>query len=154
MNDIVITTETLASALQAGGALTDDYQAVWEKLWQQSHIPAGLLELCRLRLAQMHRVTAELELRRDVDLDPAKVQDLVAGKNLNNGRFSEGELAALELAELYAMDPAAITDEVAASVKQHFGEPGLVCLVEALGFIEGRIRLALMFSALRATASH
>ncbi|MCY1465686.1 hypothetical protein D9M71_838730 [compost metagenome] len=110
--------------------------------------------MCRLRLAQMHCATAELELRRDVDLDPAKVQDLVAGKNLSNDRFSEGELAALELTEFYAMDPAAITDEVAASVKQHFGEPGLVCLVEALGFIEGRIRLALMFSALRTTASH
>jgi hypothetical protein len=41
-------------------------------------------------------------------------------------------------------------DELADGVKRHFGEAGLVCLIEALGFIEGRIRLALMFTALGA----
>jgi len=39
-------------------------------------------------------------------------------------------------------------------VKRHFGEAGLVCLIEALGFIEGRIRLALMFTALGAATAH
>ncbi len=56
----------------------------------------------------------------------------------------------LEFAEIYAQDPGALTDELADGVKRHFGEAGLVCLIEALGFIEGRIRLALMFTALAA----
>ena len=45
-------------------------------------------------------------------------------------------------------------DELADGVKRHFGEAGLVCLIEALGFIEGRIRLALMFTALGAVTAH
>ena len=59
-------------------------------------------------------------------------------------------------------DSAAVIDEelkraqqkLADGVKRHFGEAGLVCLIEALGFIEGRIRLALMFTALGAVTAH
>ena len=67
---------------------------------------------------------------------------------------SAAEQAVLEFAEIYAQDPGALTDELADGVKRHFGEAGLVCLIEALGFIEGRIRLALMFTALGAVTAH
>ncbi|MGD9598223.1 MAG: hypothetical protein AB7G76_11615 [Steroidobacteraceae bacterium] len=49
---------------------------------------------------------------------------------------------------IYGQDPQAITDELAGAVKAHFGETGLVALIEALGVIDGRIRLAMMLGAL------
>lgn len=150
MND-AITTESISGVLQAGGALTADYNGVWDAVWRQTHIPASVLELCRLRLAQLHGATAEQALRRPDILDAGKTSALLDGSYLKDTRFSAAELAVLEFTEIYAQDPAAIGDDVADAVKQHFGEAGLVCLVESLGFIDGRIRLALMFSALRAS---
>ena len=146
-----ITTESLTGVLQAGGVLSADYNAVWDAVWRQTHIPASVLELCRLRLAQLHGATAEQALRHPDLLDAEKNAALLDGSYHKDPRFSAAELAVLEFTEIYAQDPAAISDDMADAVKQHFGEAGLVCLVESLGFIDGRIRLALMFSALRAS---
>jgi hypothetical protein len=30
-----------------GGAMARDFNAVWEQLWRQDHVPPRLLELCR-----------------------------------------------------------------------------------------------------------
>ncbi len=150
MNVSALNTQSLADAVQAGGQVATDYQAVWDAIWKQSHVPARLLELCRLRLAQFHGATAELRLRRDTGLDPRKVDSLLAGNYFRDPEFSPAERAVLEFTEIYAQDPAAINDDMADAVKGHFGEPGLMCLIEALGFIDGRIRLAMMFSALHA----
>jgi hypothetical protein len=49
------------------------------------------------------------------------------------------------------MDAQSIGDEQADEVKAHFGEPGLVLLIEALGCIDGRIRTA---RCLRDIATH
>lgn len=147
-----LTTTSVAKALQPGGDVAAAYDAVWQKLWDQPYVPAAVLELCRLRLAQLHRVDAELATRQsaaaDEGLTEDKIQSLLSGAHLHDPRFSSAELAALEFTEIYAQDPGAIGDEQADAVKAALGEPGLVCLVESLGFIEGRIRLALMFSAL------
>lgn len=148
----VLTTANLARALVPGGEIAAAYEAVWLKLWTQPYVSPSLLELCRLRLAQLHRANAELAVRHafaaDAGLTEDKIRSLLAGTHLRDPRFSAAELAALEFTEMYAQDPAAISDEQADAVKFALGEPGLVCLVEALGFIDGRIRLALMFSAL------
>jgi len=145
-----ITTETLSAALRAGGVLADDYNAVSKAVWSQDHLPAALLDLSRLRLAQLHGADSELQLRLENGLEAAKIEALLAG-NISTGLFSAAELAVLDFTEIYAQDPAAISDDMADAIKRHFGEAGLVCLVEALGFIDGRIRLALMFNALRRT---
>lgn len=67
--------------------------------------------------------------------------------------MSSAEHAALEFAEVYGQDPEAITDQLAAAVKAHFGEAGLVALIEALGMIDGRIRLGMMLGPLLAAES-
>lgn len=153
MNITALNTQSLADVLQLGGQIATDYEAVWDAIWQQPHLPARLLELCRLRLAQLHGATAELALRRDAGLAPRKVDSLLAGNYFRDPEFSPAECAVLEFAEIHAQDPAAIDDAMADAVKEHFGEPGLMCLIEALGFIDGRIRLAMMFSALVATGA-
>ncbi len=128
------------------------YEALWQGVWQQGHVPASVLELCRLRLAQLHGAARELEASPPpgarVGLDPRKIESLLAGSWTRDSRFSAGERAALEFAEVYGQDPQAITDELADAVKAHFGEAGLVALIEALGVIDGRIRLGMMLGAL------
>ena len=127
---------------RSGGEMARRHEALWQAVWQQSYIPAHLLELCRVRLAQLHGATCELQAQSPVGVraDP-------------DGVTSVPERAALEFAEVYGQDPQAITDELAAAVKAHFGEPGLVALIEALGVIDGRIRLGMMLGPLLATES-
>jgi hypothetical protein len=43
------------------------------------------------------------------------------------------------------MDAQALTDELAEAVKSHFGDAGLVMLVEALGILDGMTRLSLLW---------
>lgn len=127
---------------RSGGELARRHDALWQAVWRQPHVPAGVLELCRLRLAQLHGATGELQAQppSGVRADP-------------RGARSSAEYAALEFAEVYGQDPQAITDELAAAVKAHFGEVGLVALIEALGVIDGRIRLGMMLGPLLATES-
>jgi len=42
--------------------------------------------------------------------------------------------------------PQGIPDDVADEVIKHLGQSGFVALIEALGFIDGRIRVALIYS--------
>jgi len=146
---MTITSQNLGQALAAGGTLLHAYDAVWETLWNQPYVPVAILELCRLRLAQLHDFQSEVAVRYALVGD-AKIRSVLDGRYIGDAGFTDAELAVLEITEVYAQDPAAITDDMAERVKLHFGEPGLVCLVEALGFIEGRIRLALMFDSLQA----
>lgn len=150
---MTISSDNLSQALAAGGALATAYDDVWLALWNQPYLPVTTLELCRLRLAQLHGSAADIALRLNADLDEEKAQAVLAGHYTGTANFSEAELVMLEFAEVYAQDPAAISDDMADRVKQHVGETGLVCLVEALGFIDGRLRLALMFESLLATGA-
>lgn len=152
--EAAVTSDTLSAALVAGGAMARDFNAVWEQLWRQDHLPPRLLELCRLRLAQLLGAGAELDALRGLEQDPGRIAALRSGSYHRSACFDAPEQAVLEFAEIYAQDPGALTDELADGVKRHFGEAGLVCLIEALGFIEGRIRLALMFTALAAASTH
>ena len=152
--DGAVTSETLSVALAPGGAMARDFNALWEQLWRQDHVPPRLLELCRLRLARLHGASAEAAVLRGLERDPGRIEAVLSGRYHGSAYFDAAEQAVLEFAEIYAQDPGALTDELADGVKRHFGEAGLVCLIEALGFIEGRIRLALMFTALGAATAH
>ena len=134
--------------LRSGGELARAYAKFCDAAWRQPHMPAGVLELCRIRLAQLHGAADELELGHPAavgfpDIE-RKSRSLRGGGWLRDGALSEAELAAIGFAELYAQGASMVTDEVAADVKRHFGERGLVALIEALGVIDGRIRLGLM----------
>jgi hypothetical protein len=155
MSQATLNSQSLSqSVLQPAGRLGQDYDALWAAFLRQSYVPLATLELCRLRLAQLHRASAEYTARAPgVSLDSARVDSLLQGRWEQDSGFSAAEKAALEYTELYGIDPESISDAAAANVVEHFGEPGLVCLTEALGVIDGRIRLALMFAAW-AAATH
>lgn len=140
--------DALRAALGAGGALAAAYEEFCNAVWRQPHLPADVLELCRIRLAQLHGAGNTLRARHpaaqgrpDIERRSASV---LAGTWHRDGVLTESDRAALGFAELYAQGAGSITDEAALDVTRHFGERGLVALIEALGVIDGRIRLGLM----------
>ncbi len=147
-----VTSFTIDQHLAPAGAIAGMFADLSSKFWSLPQVPGPLIELCRLDLAVMHKAPAEQAARHPVasTLPPAKIEAVLGERWRKSDLFSPGEKAALDFTEYYFMDPQSIPDEIAAAVIGHFGEAGLVCLVEALGFIDSRIRLALVYSSLSA----
>ncbi|MDE0930663.1 MAG: hypothetical protein OSA77_08240 [Halioglobus sp.] len=122
--------------------LAAPFSALYASLWTQRHVPADVLELCRLRLAQLHQCAVELQ-RQEIGI-PAKKSERLAQWD-TDPIFSPAERACLAFTEVYAMDTQALTDQHADAVKMHFGDAGLVLLVEALGILDGMTRLSLLW---------
>lgn len=118
------------------------FEQFYKSFGQQSHIDSSSLELCRLRLAQLHN--SELAWNQeDCPVEESK-KDALSHWN-TSGLFSDAERACLEYTEIYAMDVSSITDQLADVVKAHYGEAGLVALVEALGVFDGITRMGLLW---------
>ncbi len=122
--------------------LVAPFDALYASLWTQQHLPADILELCRLRLAQLHQCSVELQ-RHEIKMSAEKYQRLAFWGE--DSVFSQAERACLAFTEVYAMDVQALTDQHADAVKMHFGDAGLVLLVEALGILDGMTRLSLLW---------
>ncbi len=123
-------------------ALAEAHLQLYRSLVHQQAVPAFTLELCRLRLAQLHGTTAQW-------LPPlAAVEEDSAGALRQwpaHASFSDTDRACLDFAEVYAIDPGALSDEQADRVKVCVGERGLVVLIEALGVLDGALRLGLLW---------
>lgn len=116
--------------------------ALYDSLWQQSHLPLEVLELCRRRLAQLHRASPDWETPRvAIAADKQAALSHWDGSEL----IDDTEAACLAFAEVYAMDAQAISDEHAAAVTAQVGDAGLVLLIEALGIFDGMTRLSLFW---------
>jgi AhpD family alkylhydroperoxidase len=122
--------------------LYDDFRRFYALFWEKQLLDPMLLELCRLRVAALHGCGSELAVRyrdaRDAGLDEEKIAALPQSASAPG--FSEAERAAIAFAELFAVDPHAITDADAARVSEALGEPGMVALVEALALFDGFCR--------------
>jgi alkylhydroperoxidase family enzyme len=113
--------------------------------WEPRVLDPVILELCRLRVAQLHGCRSELGLRHraalDAGLGEAKVAALAGG---DESGFEAAERACLRFTEMFVRDPHAIRDEDAAAVTAQLGEPGLVALAEALAVFDGFCRFRLI----------
>jgi len=127
------------------------FAALYQSLWTQPHLPAEVLELCRLRLAQLHCCEVELQ-RCEFELPPEKIEHLAHWDT--DQRFSDAERDCLAFTEVYAMDAQALTDEHAQAVKSHYGDAGMVLLVEALGILDGLTRLSLLWQLTGSAGPH
>lgn len=131
--------QTREQALSSHAELANLFASFHGQFFEQQAVPAQALELCRLRLAQLHRNGHEFA-RIDVVLGQQHRDNLARWPS--EDLFTAGEKACLELAEVYCMDPHAITDALADSVKSHYGDAGLVALLQWLGVSDGLIRLS------------
>ncbi len=107
--------------------------------WEKRLLDPVLLELVRLRVAQMHEARFPLASRRPearaAGLDEAKIAEL--DHWWRSPSFTETERACLSFAEQFVMDAKAMSDEQARPVIDALGEKGTVALVEALAIFDG-----------------
>jgi alkylhydroperoxidase family enzyme len=124
--------------------IADHLQSLYRSFFTLECLPAQTVELCRLRLAQLHGSGTDWQLE-EVPVLPDRRSALRQWHE--SGHFDAAERACLALTEVYAIDAGGITDEQADAVKHHYGDAGLVALVEALGIFDGRTRLGLLWGS-------
>jgi alkylhydroperoxidase family enzyme len=148
-----LTSANLIEKLGVAGDAAAPFEEVWRTIWNQPHVPAATLELCRLNLARMHRAQAELNSRMPLPpqsrIAEEKIASLLRENWMKDPLFTEAERAVLNFTEWYHVDPQGIPDEAANQVIEHLGQSGFIALIEALGFIDGRIRIALIYSKMQ-----
>jgi alkylhydroperoxidase family enzyme len=129
--------------------LFQDYQAFAELFWQRGLVPPIALELCRLRVAQLHRCAPELARRRPEARASGLGEDKIAALPDWPGdpRFSAAERACLALAESFTIDPHGISDDMMAEVVAALGEAGAVALLECLALFDGFCRFQVLLQA-------
>jgi alkylhydroperoxidase family enzyme len=108
-----------------------------------------LLELCRLRIAQLLRAASELRRRdtvaRAAGLDEAKIA--VLSRYPESPLYDDRERACISFAEQAAADAPGIRDDEIGRIRRHLGDAGYVAFVYALTLVEGRVRVALALEA-------
>lgn len=126
--------------------LCSDYTAFAALFWSQRPVDPLILELCRLRIAQLLACESELRVRwepaRAAGLDEETIALLARWPTAP--AFGDAARACLAYAEQFVLDVHGITDEQAAVVRAHLGPAGLVALTEALALFEGFARFRLL----------
>lgn len=127
------------------GLIPDAYarhQELMQHLWQPGLIDPVVLELCRLRIAQIVRCQRELDHRSPeataAGLDEAKIAELP--KWPSSPSFGPAERAALGFAEMYVIDPGSVTDEQCAAVTAQFTPAETAVLTTAIAVFDANAR--------------
>ncbi len=124
--------------------LRDLYRKFYGALWDDNLVPAELLELCRLRIAQLHDCESELVVRH-ADAGVSDEQIAALSQWQGSDLFSEPERAALALAEKMPWQHHDLTDDEYALLQGHLGEAGVVALTIAVALFDTNCRLRLTF---------
>ena len=114
--------------------------------WTRRPVDPVVLELCRLRIAQLLGSDADLAERgpeaRDAGLTEARIATLDRWRDTPG--YSAAERACLAFAEKFALDPHGVTDADAAAVAAHLSPPEMVAFTEALAVFDGFTRFRLI----------
>ena len=115
-----------------------------------------LLELCRLRIAQLLGCGPEQDARTPealaAGLDEATIADLRAWPT--SSRFGPRERACLAFCEQFVIDVASLSDELACALADELGSAAFVDFVNALLIVEQRQRLRLAWDRLLVDGPH
>ena len=130
--------------LQHRPELRDLYDRFYSTVWNDQLLPRSLLELCRLRIAQLHECEAELA-RRDLESGLSAEQYAALDHWERATCFAPVETAALRIADGYPWAHHAISDEDYRAVREHLSEPETVALTVALALFDATCRLRLVF---------
>ena len=153
------TSETWLPVPAAGGSTWDRvidhrpayaaaFRDVEAALWGQDVLDPGILELCRLRTAQLLGADGELHGRSPAAagrVDESLI-DVLAQWQTAPG-FSEQQRSCLGYAEQVLVDAQGVTDELAAEIVEAVGEGGFLVLTYACGFFETTQRARLLLEA-------
>lgn len=120
------------------------YREFYGTFWDRDVLPARLVELVRLRIAQLHVCAAEVAIRdAGSGVDDATVEALSSWQS--SDMFSSTERAALGYAELIPFAHHQITDAEVEQIKGHLGDRGFVALAILSTFVDANCRLRLLF---------
>ena len=118
------------------------FRAFYAVFWTDRLLDPILLELCRLRVAQLLACASEQRVRyapaRDAGLTEEEVARLADWPR--HPSFTDPQRAALAFTEQFVLDPHGIDDAQRDAVIDHLGLPGLVALCEALALFDGFCR--------------
>ena len=128
--------------------LAERYDALAEQVWRSGVDPV-LLELCRIRVAQLLGDAAGAALRTPRAVAAGLDEQLVVrlGEWWSHPLFGTVERAALATAEQFVVDVHGVSDEGFAGVVQALGAPGAVAFSMALALFDGQSRIRLVFAA-------
>jgi alkylhydroperoxidase family enzyme len=117
---------------------------VEQALWDQDVLAPEVLELCRVRIAQLLGADGELHVSPPAAgrLDAALI-DVLPQWPIAPG-FSEQQRTCLGYAEQILIDAQGVTDEQAAQVIEAVGEGGFLVLTYACGLFETTQRARLL----------
>ncbi len=123
--------------------LYDRYRAFYSVFWTGRLLDPVLLELCRLRVAQLLGCESELRLRHDAAQDAGLTETQVAAlaRWASDPAFTDDQRAVLAFAEQFVVDPHGVGPAQRDAVIDHCGLAGLVALCEALAAFDGLARL-------------
>lgn len=140
---------TFTQLIGLRGNLADDLRAFDEELWRGHGVDPVTLELCRLRIAMLHRCAAALGRRTPQALAAGFDESLVARMAAweRDAAFTARQRACLALAEQFVLDPSGIDDTLFAPVRDALGEAGAVTLLEALAVFDGFTRFERLLQA-------
>jgi len=98
-----------------------------------------LLELVRLRIAFHNQCRSCMALRYQSAIDEGLTEDAVCSleKPMDASNLSDREKAAVEYADLFAINHFAITDEAFESLRKHFTESEIVELAMFIAYFVG-----------------
>jgi alkylhydroperoxidase family enzyme len=107
--------------------------------WTRRLVDPRVLELCRLRIAQMLGARYPQSVRTPEALQAGLLEDRIAALASwwTSDAFGETERACLRFAEQFVLDAKGITDTDAAAVVGALGDAGTVAFVEALAIFDG-----------------
>jgi alkylhydroperoxidase family enzyme len=129
-------------------------RAVEDALWAQDAVDPIVLELCRLRIAQLLGSSDELARRTPTaiaaGLDEATVSELRQWPT--SERFDARLRTCLGYAEQVLLDAQGVSDEQAAAVIAAMGDGGLLVLTYACGFFETNARARIVLALEGVTA--
>lgn len=124
--------------------LTEAHDQVW------ANLDPVLLEMVRLRIAQLLGNEAELAVRTPAAVAAGFDEDLAADLSrwYSSPRYGRRERACLDFVEQWVVDVANVTDAQAAAVTDVLGPEGLAGFAAAVLVLEQRQRLRLAWSRL------
>lgn len=113
------------------------------RLWEAEPALNGVLELCRLRIAQLHDCAAEFGIRH---AGTGVKEEMIAALDKWRGAscFSDVERAAFNLAERLPWQVHEITDADVAALRGRLSDPQIVTLLLALVLFDMHCRLRLV----------
>jgi alkylhydroperoxidase family enzyme len=123
----------------------EHYRALDAQIWD-GRIDPALLEVCRVRIATLHRCAPELALHR------AEIGDKRAAiaQWPTSPLFSDTERALLRFTEQYVIDAQGVTDADAAGVTAVMSGPQIAAFTVAIGAFDAICRFTLALGSARA----